>query len=268
MFPRPAAALAAACPPADAAAVALRLAKGVPNVVLDVGANQGHPVTLFALKHGTRVVVSVEPDPRNIEALRRRAAGLVRSGGQGSRFVAVHGAAGDEAGVKNMMFHRTRNDFSCFTCLDKRKEEIFSKAVRVDTVDRILGHAGVGEKEEVSLLKTDTQGFERQVLDGAKGVFGRGKVAAVIVEFDPKLLGRKENAVGVLERLVSHGMQCVHLAFSGRKDKKTDENPTFEDLPITTGNKERFYDFVIAQGGWTDLFCLRGRAMTISVMEK
>lgn len=254
-LPEEVAALAASCPPADAAGAALDLGSGQPNVVVDVGANQGHPVTLGALQRHARLVLSVEPDERNFGMLSKRAHNLLPAGG-GSRFVGVHGAAGAEASIKRMLFHRTRNDFSCFTCLDARKSEVYGADVRVATVDKLLEEAAVKADDEISLLKTDTQGFERQVLLGASAVFDRKMVKAVIVEFDPKLLGRRENAVGVLEKLVDYGMECVHLAFSGRKSKSV-ETPRFPSLPVTNANAGLFYEFVVAQGGWTDLFCLR-----------
>lgn len=251
--------LAAECPPADAAGAALRQTDGPPDVVIDVGANQGHPVTLGALQRRARLVLSVEPDPRNFGRLTHRANSVIKTQPgrtRRSRFVGVDGAAGAETAVKRMLFHKTRNDFSCFTCLDVRKAEIFAKDVKVTTVDKLLARAGVASDAEIALLKTDTQGFELEVLTGAAGAFANRQIAAVLVEFDPKLLRTREIGLGVLDKLVGYGMQCVHLAFSGRKSA-VEEKPRFPELPISAENRGRFYDFVVAQGGWTDVFCLR-----------
>lgn len=254
-FPLTLTSLAAACPPADAAHAAMRSMTNTskPYVVVDIGANRGHPVTLGALKAGAAVVLSVEPDSRNFVDLEKRAHRLAS---HGTRFVGVRGAAGDQDKTKEMLFHSGRDDFSCFHCLDKRKKEVFSQQVRVRTLDTLLSDAQIGDSEEITLLKTDTQGFELEVLRGARGAFTRGVVASILVEFDPKLLHTKDNAVQVVQMLSGYGMSCMHLAFSGRKLKRP-TTALFADLPISSQNAEAFYNFVVRTGGWTDLFCIR-----------
>lgn len=239
---------AARCHPADVAAVAL-LAYERPNIVIDVGANGGYPVTEAAVQGDARLVLAVEPDKRNIPRLRKQ-----RRRSKVSKFVIMHGAAGATSASMRMMFSKKRNDYTCFTCMDERRSDVFIKTVRVRTVDGILKKLDFGGP--VSFMKTDAQGFELQVLKGAKETFEEGRVEMLMVEFDPKLLRTRENTLELLRLIVDYRMQCVHLAFSGRRRANTSV-PQFDDLPIHKDNAEAFLDFVVQNTGWTDLLCFK-----------
>ncbi|OSX74543.1 hypothetical protein BU14_0285s0031 [Porphyra umbilicalis] len=150
-----------------------------------------------------------------------------------------------------MAFHATRDDFGCFACLDGRKAEVSARPVEVYTVDGLLD-AHVPPRVPVALLKTDTQGHEAHVLDGAAAALRAARVRAVLVEFDPRLLGRRATGLRVLATLVGARFWCVHLAFAPAGGGALWGG----GAPVTAATAEAFYDWVVAQGGYTDLLCV------------
>lgn len=134
-----------------------------------------------------------------------------------------------------------------------KKEDIFKEEVDVYTIDDALRNV----TDRITLLKTDTQGFEVEVLSGATRVLSSGRVENVMVEFDPKLLRQRDTALELLRILVSqYDYYCTHLAFAGRP-KGADPLSPFETLPVTDANAEAFLDYVTASDGYTDLFCAK-----------
>lgn len=246
---------AAPCPPEDAAVVALHAGRkaqssDTPNIVVDIGANGGHPVTVSALRANARVVLSVDPDSRNIPRLEQRRAS---SDPSLTKYIVVHGAAGAKLETMAMRFHKNRNDFGGFTSLNPRQNDVYTQEVQVKPVDDLLDE--LPARGAVTLLKTDTQGYETQVLMGAARAFNENRVQALLAEFDPKLLRDRANGVKLLRTVLGYGMKCVHLAFSGRTNKEPSV-PRFPQLPLSDSSVEAFYDFVVENTGWTDLFCL------------
>lgn len=65
---------------------------GEPEVVLDLGANVGASATWFAWRHPRARIIAVEPDPLNVELLRRNTAAY-------TRITVVDGAAAAAAGT-------------------------------------------------------------------------------------------------------------------------------------------------------------------------
>lgn len=218
------------------------------GAVVDVGANKGWPVTRLALKAGGRNVYSIEPDERNFKELRKL---RFVSKGRSKRFKyhPVLGAAGREKGSAKMMFHKKRNDFTCMNCLDVKKENVFQKEVRVFSVDGVARDEG-----QILLLKTDTQGFELSVLRGSKRFLNGNKIRYMLIEFDPKLLRSKENALALLDFTHGHGLQCHHLKYVTREKEKV--YLAFEDK-IEPSSFGSFVDHLIANNAYTDLFCIR-----------
>lgn len=155
-----------------------------------------------------------------------------------------------------VIFFLASFSFSCmnmsgFNCLDVKKEDVFQEDVQVYTVDGALGDF----TDRVTLLKTDTQGFEVEVLSGAIQTLSSGRAENVMAEFDHRLLRTRETALELLSLLINqYHYDCTHLAFAGRP-KDAGPLAPFEFLPITSMGAEAFLDYVTASGGYTDLFC-------------
>lgn len=118
--------------------------------VIDIGANEGNPVTRLALAYGADWVLAVEPDVRNFRRLTRLRAGHPSAGSNNptatktsthnarTHFVAVLGAASDRRGRITMRMHTDRNDFTCVSCLDTRRAEVYTRDVDAWTVDGLV----------------------------------------------------------------------------------------------------------------------------------
>lgn len=118
--------------------------------VIDIGANGGTPVTRLALAYGIDWVLAVEPDVRNFRRLTRLPASHpsgsnsnqhnVKTSTLNSRthFVAVLGAASDRRGRITMRMHTDRSDFTCVSCLDTRRAEVYTRDVDAWTVDGLV----------------------------------------------------------------------------------------------------------------------------------
>lgn len=224
------------------------------SVILDIGANGGHPVTRYSLDAAVGLVISAEPDPRNYVRLER----LKKT--EQTKFVIARGAVSDSVGKKDMAFSKARDDFTCFTCLDKRKPDTYTKTVIVHTVDELMATNAVEQKDwPVLILKTDTQGHEPEVLAGAKELLSEGRrVRYLIAEFDLKLLMKRDRATGLVLTLLRAGFRCMHLVFSGMTEQKriADKYSRFGS-EISEDNVESFVDFVRGTGEFTDIFCAR-----------
>ena len=78
--------------------------------------------------------------------------------------------------------------FTSFLEFDSQKsnpfrdmEMVSQEKVNVTTVDAVMSDYDI---EKIDLLKSDTQGFEGQVLQGAKDTLGRGAIDTVLVELN------------------------------------------------------------------------------------
>lgn len=246
---------AGACTPRDVADAILR-DMNADDGVIDVGANRGYPVSRLALTRSAPWLLSVEPDARNFATLSK----LKRD--KRTRYLAVNGAASSEKGEAEIAFHKDRDDFTCFHCLDKSKAEVSTKKVHVYTVTELVARlhpqvllkstSGSSKGVRILLFKTDTQGHEGSVLIGAREVMGF--VRNVLMEFDPKLLRSKENAMAVMKELFDARFECVQLKFAGKLTEGYVSSFQGRRV-ISRGTAGEFYDSVVKSGAYTDVFC-------------
>ena len=143
-----------------------------PSLVVDVGANLGY-FTNYAASFGCRVKV-FEPLPR---ALRYINASLLLNG-FGERATVIHAAASDTGGMAYISENCNNTGFSKVT-------ETGTVPVRTVRLDEEI------EEEEVLLLKIDVEGFEMNVLDGARAL----KVRNMIVEMKTNDKERKREFI-------------------------------------------------------------------------
>lgn len=132
-----------------------------PGVLLDVGANVGLVTlgTLAALP--TQRVVAFEPGPTQRRLLER----TVAENGLADRVSVVSSAAGAEPGTLTFFVHRGA-DVAKDGLADTGRGEIAERIeVEVDTLDRWWRAAG---EPAVSVIKVDTEGAEKLVVDGAR----------------------------------------------------------------------------------------------------
>jgi FkbM family methyltransferase len=140
-----------------------------PEVIVDAGANVGYSVTWFADRYPSARIIAIEPDPGNLQLLRKNTAHLTSvtileaalaaspgwadliDTGQGPWAMRV-GPAGDGAGA-------------------------IVGRVRCVTVDEVMQEHGI---DRIGLLKIDIEGGEVEVLGASDGWIDR--VDAVVAE--------------------------------------------------------------------------------------
>jgi FkbM family methyltransferase len=145
---------------------------------LDVGANMG--VTCVGMLHGGEFerAVAVEPDPRNVELLRRN----MQQNGFEARSVCVHCAVSDRAGAiqlelsdTNFGDHRVRAAGSADSN-GERFGESRRRVIEVETkrLDDLMASLPREFSESLALIWMDVQGFEGHVIAGGPKIFTSG----------------------------------------------------------------------------------------------
>lgn len=127
----------------------------------------------------------------------------------------------------------------------------------------------VGSDQSLFMLKTDTQGFEKNVLLGAQNLLQQHRVRFVLVEVSNMLLkgqfSSPEEIVTMLTR--QFGYQCAFLSFHSTRKKGDGEPQFFEvkqkifgDNVVSINALTHRLTEVLVEGGfahlsWTDLLC-------------
>ncbi|MET3580134.1 FkbM family methyltransferase [Mesorhizobium robiniae] len=159
------------------------------STVLDIGANVGQTTAVLLDAFPNARIHAFEPFPASAAKLRSRFRDQ-------PRVTCVEAAADAESGTKTMHVHAELSvtnsllpfhaDAARYMPQSAQPTECTVKAV---SLDAYCASQGINR---VDLLKIDTQGFERQVLDGGKGLLSRKAVASVYCEmiFVPIYVGQ------------------------------------------------------------------------------
>jgi len=195
------------------------------DVFVDVGANIG-VFTLLAAKivGETGKVMAFEPIPRLVEQIGRSA-----RLNQFSNIKVIQKAVG--ASPANMRLASSSHNIGGSTLVEENNAEEFHN-VSVSALDSELAN-----QPKIDLIKIDVEGFEYEVLLGAKEVMSKHQ-PKIILEFSPSLYSKQRNQTSssILSLLISSGYQCVDIQTKQIADD-------ISDFLIKLGDKQ------------TDLFC-------------
>lgn len=138
--------------------------------VFDVGAHRGETALLYARKAPNARIFSFEPAPANYELLSRAVAGH-------ARIQCARTAVGSAAGELPLYEGRSSQEHSlvphgCATSATLLRTP-------VATVDDLARDRGV---DRIDLLKTDTEGFDLDVMRGATGLLARHAIDFIYAE--------------------------------------------------------------------------------------
>jgi FkbM family methyltransferase len=136
------------------------------KVVIDAGANRGM-FSLCAAALGAKKVYAFEPVSKTFMKLRQN---VIRNGFEGI-IIPVNAALGEETG-KSTIFYHGENEGAAASLVFKEKREN-SEDIDITTIDSFMA----GKKESVGFIKIDTEGYERQVLAGARKTIIKNKPA-------------------------------------------------------------------------------------------
>jgi len=167
-------------------------------VCLDVGANKGQTIESLLKVFSKPMIHAFEPSAKTFQIL------------QSKKFcdqVFLHNYALGKVRQKREFYNYENSCLSSFLPLDSNEENRYrsvaidnKEIVEVDTVDRFLQQFNFNE---IDLLKIDTQGFDLDVLLGAKDALQNRAIRTVLVElnFVRKYIGqgRPEDIIHLLK---------------------------------------------------------------------
>jgi len=173
-------------------------------------------------------------------------------------------AASDKEGV--IRFQETLDSTGFTAATTTNKEGTIE--VTTKRVDDLVS------SQELFLFKTDTQGFEMDVLQGARRVLSGNQVFLLLVEFSYGLLNRAgTDPVTLLNLIYDLGFVCTYMAVHTRLEQKDQLPPRYsivEYYPDRRSSEDwisfeafteslRVVDAPGAAGvsGWSDLLCLK-----------
>jgi FkbM family methyltransferase len=143
-------------------------------LILDVGANTGQSVKRFRKAFPSPIIHSFEPSQRVFDQLKTNVAGK-------EGVFAWNCALGASVG-KQTFLENTHSDMSSFLPLSKTGwgKIVQESTVDVTTVDQFLADQQI---ERVDILKSDTQGYDFEVIQGAEQTIRRNAVGLLYFEF-------------------------------------------------------------------------------------
>lgn len=146
-----------------------------PSTIFDIGANVGQSATDFAREFPHSRIYAWEPFQETFEGLCR----------QVKAFRNVHPfklAAGSETGTREVL--REKETASQVNSLVAGRQASLKGQGTAETIDLITLDQFCRENEikSIDLLKTDTEGYDLEVLKGAMGLLEGGRIRAVVCE--------------------------------------------------------------------------------------
>jgi FkbM family methyltransferase len=158
-------------------------------VVFDVGANDGETVTEFLRTFPKARVVAFEPHTACCEILARKFRDQSTVSIENVALGATHGTSELNLFSGNRMNSLLRFDDTPGNVMTNSFTSTGTVEVRVETLDAYCAEHGV---EQIDILKTDTQGFDLQVLKGAAKLLAAHRITTVQLEvnFVPMYAGQ------------------------------------------------------------------------------
>ena len=186
-------------------------------ICFDVGANHGQTIRLLHRVLDRPEIYAFEPSSSVFQELIAK--------GFESKASLSNLALGDTEGAALLMNNET-SSLSSILELSPSKVNPFhgrrtlgKEKVAVTTVDKEMEKYGI---EELSLLKSDTQGFEAKVLRGAERAMNEGKIGAVLVEINlAPMYSGQSSCAEIIQILDEHGIHLVDLYQKVRKQGPT-----------------------------------------------
>jgi FkbM family methyltransferase len=177
------------------------------GIMLDLGGNIGRTSVTRVLLGDVRAVYAAEPEPANYAALVQN---VLEHGLRG--FVLPHnvaiGATRDQVRLGRAKYiggHRVKADAAA------RPSKLGDVPTALWPLDAWIDHVGV-EREAITFVKVDIQGFELYLLRGAAGLLARRDIAWQI-EVDPALLTTAGSSLGdLLTCLESHFTHAIDMS--------------------------------------------------------
>lgn len=172
--------------------------------IFDVGANAGQSAARFAQFWPGAEIHSFEPSPSTFSKLQANVRGL------DARVHAVNAGVGAES-TRQVLLESSQSDMSSFLAPTDASwgETRQQTTVELVALDDYCGQSGV---ERIDVLKSDTQGYDLEVLRGASGLLGDGAIRLIFVEIlFEALYERTPSFMAIYRFLADCGYRFVYL---------------------------------------------------------
>lgn len=172
-------------------------------VVFDVGANIGQSTLLIRQLLPSAIIHSFEPSPSTFKELQQRV-------GDDNRANLWNVGVGSTNGALQLL-ENSQSDMSSFLVQGSMGWGRVTRQTQVPvvTVDRFCRSNGIGY---VHLLKSDTQGYDLEVLRGAQTMLASSRVGLIYVEFMFCELYKNQPSLAVLLNfLKDYGFELVGI---------------------------------------------------------
>jgi FkbM family methyltransferase len=184
----------------------LRVVVRAPSpLCLDIGANRGQTIELLQRVLAAPRIHAFEPSAKMFGQLQERGF---------DQHVSLHRLAFGRRPERREFVNYDQPDLSSFLTMDTAAENRFrdvsvegKEVVEIETVDRFLS---VRQIDRVDLLKSDTQGFESEVLAGAAESLRAGRIRAALVELNfVRMYQQQSSATDIMATLIASGLYPV-----------------------------------------------------------
>lgn len=186
-------------------------------LVFDVGANTGQSVRTIRTRFPGSILHSFEPSPSTFTELEEKCGGLPD--------VSLWNCGLGSGQAEKTLLENFRSDMSSFLPLGASGWGMVVKETRVmvDTIDAFCTDKGI---VHIDILKSDTQGYDFEVLKGAEGMMASRSISLIYFEV---IFSDMYRGVGsfdqAYELLIRHGFRLVSfydLWYQGRLASATD----------------------------------------------
>jgi len=182
------------------------IVNSISPVCFDVGANEGQSIEYFSKIFKEPQIFSFEPSTKVYFKLKSHYSNL-------NEVKLFNIALGEKKSEKSFINYKA-SVLSSFLDLDASKENRFrgyevdnEEVVKVDTIDSIVKTNGV---KRIDLLKIDTQGYDLNVLKGAKESLSDGLVNSVFIEVNfISMYENQSNPLEIIEYLKGYDYHFV-----------------------------------------------------------
>lgn len=176
-------------------------------VVLELGGNRGYYAFQAAEILGPEAtVVAVEPEPRNVDALVRG----VRTNGYVDRIAVYQCAVGGENTVSNLRLSLKSNGHTINDRMPETHESQYRDqeiGVPVVRTDDLLDRVGL-TPADVDVVRTDAEGFECEIFDGAEALLESDSSMVLFLELHPHRVATADHQ-DLLDRFVDSGFEIL-----------------------------------------------------------
>lgn len=224
-----------------------------PKIVIDVGANVGFMTVLFAKKFQDSVILSVEP---NINLIPIIESNLKDNDLKNVQI--INEIVGSEC--KKSQTFQVNNVLSVDSRVNGLTKNYSISEVEQTSIDKLLEMNKIDCSDSV-FIKIDTQGFEKQVLEGATNLLNNFENYCIFMEFAPFWLEESgTDAIEFIKYLSSSYNVCeipTHSSFF------SENFLTIQSKLLKASDANNFVNYVKSlhrnQKGWCDLMIFKNK---------